>query len=123
MFRTLNVVMETGSVALGAITASNSAKIGSGSVVIKPVLPGAMVVGIPGRIVEDCHKPLTDLEYGKFPDPVAEAVKLILKKQEKLGGRLKRLENSSGIVTSENEFRDKRKGIVREFSQGGEYEI
>ena len=105
MFRTLNVVMKTG------------------SVVIKPVLPGATVVGIPGRIVEDRHKPLTDLEHGKLPDPVTEAVKLILRKQEKLGGHLKRLENLSGIVTSENEFRDRRKGIVREFSQGGEYEI
>ena len=95
----------------------------TGSVVIKPVLPGAMMVGIPGRIVENRHKPLTDLEHGKLPNPVAEAVRLILRKQEKLGGHLKRLENLSGIVTSENEFRDRRKGIVREFSQGGEYEI
>lgn len=61
------MVMKTGSVALGAITVSNSARIGSGSVVIKPVLPGATVVGIPGRIVEDRHKPLTDLEHGSYP--------------------------------------------------------
>ena len=62
-----NVVMGTGSVALGAITVGNGARIGSGSVVIKPVPPGATVVGIPGRIVEDRHKPLTDLEHGKLP--------------------------------------------------------
>jgi serine O-acetyltransferase len=114
-----NVVMGTGSVALGAITVGNRARIGSGSVVIKPVPPGATVVGIPGRIVEDRHKPLTDLEHGKLPDPVAEAVRLILREQEKLGGRLKRLESLSGLIVPEDELRDKKRELVREFSQGG----
>ena len=40
-----------------------------------------------------------------------------------MGERLKRLENSSGIVTPEDEFRDRRKEIVSEFSQGEGYEI
>ena len=40
-----------------------------------------------------------------------------------MGERLQRLENSSGIVTPEDEFRDRRKEIVSESSQGGEYEI
>lgn len=114
-----NVVMGTGSVALGAITVGNRARIGSGSVVIKPVPPGATVVGIPGRIVEDRHKPLTDLEHGKLPDPVAEAVRLILREQEELGGRLKRLESLSGLIVPEDELRDKKRELVREFSQGG----
>ena len=55
------VVIGTGAVALGAITIGNGARIGSGSVVIKSVPPGATVVGIPGRVVEDRHKPLVDL--------------------------------------------------------------
>jgi len=114
-----NVVMGTGSVALGAIIVGNGARIGSGSVVIKPVPPGATVVGIPGRIVEDRHKPLTDLEHGKLPDPVAEAVSLILREQEELGGRLKRLESLSGLIVPEDELRDKKRELVREFSQGG----
>jgi len=114
-----NVVMGTGSVALGAITVGNGARIGSGSVVIKPVPPEATVVGIPGRIVEDRHKPLTDLEHGKLPDPVAEAVRLILREQEKLGGRLKRLESLSGLIVPEDELRDKKRELVREFSRGG----
>ena len=114
-----NVVMGTGSVALGAITVGNGARIGSGSVVIKPVPPRATVVGIPGRIVEDRHKPLTDLEHGKLPDPVAEAVRLILREQEKLGGRLKRLESLSELIVPEDELRDKKRELVREFSQGG----
>ena len=114
-----NVVMGTGSVALGAITVGNGARIGSGSVVIKPVPPGATVVGIPGRIVEDRHKPLADLEHGKLPDPVADAVRLILREQERLGKRLQKLESLSGLVISDDEPEDRRRELVREFSQGG----
>ena len=114
-----NVVMGSGAVALGAITIGDGARIGSGSVVVKSVSPGATVVGIPGRIVEDRHKPLTDLEHGKLPDPVAEAIRLVLREQDKLEERLRRLESSSGIVVSEDELRDKREEIARKFSQGG----
>ena len=114
-----NVVIGTGAAALGAITIGDGAKIGSGSVVVKSVPPGATVVGIPGRIVEDRHKPLLDLEHGKLPDPVAEAVRLILREQEALGERLKRLESLSGLVVPKNGLRDRKRGIVREFSQGG----
>ena len=114
-----NVVMGTGAVALGAIAIGDGARIGSGSVVVKSVPPGATVVGIPGRIVEDRHKPLLELEHGKLPDPVAEAIRLILTEQEKLGERLKRLESLSGLVVPKDGLRDRRRGIVREFSQGG----
>ena len=113
-----NVVMGTGTVALGAITVGNGARIGSGSVVVKSVPPGTTVVGIPGRIVEDRHEPLPDLEHGKLPDPVAEAIRLVLREQEELGERLKQLENSSGIVTPKDELRDRKREIIREFSQG-----
>ena len=90
-----NVVIGTGAVALGAITIGDGARIGSGSVVVKSVPPGATVVGIPGRIVEEHHKPLVDLEHGRLPDPVAEAIKLVLKKQKELEKRLKKLEDLS----------------------------
>ena len=115
-----NVVIGTGAVALGAITIGDEARIGSGSVVVKSVPPGATVVGIPGRIVEDRHNPLTDLEHGKLPDPVVEAIRLVLRKQDKLEERLKRLENSSGIVVPEDELREIRMEIVENFSQGEE---
>ena len=114
-----NVVMGTGAVALGAITIGDGARIGSGSVVVKSVQPGATVVGIPGRIVEDRLKPLLDLEHGKLPDPVAETIRLVLGEQEKLGERLERLESLSGLVVPKDEFRDRKREVVREFSQGG----
>lgn len=113
-----NVVMGTGAVALGPITIGDGAKIGSGSVVVKSVPPGATVVGIPGRTVEDRHKPLAALDHGVLPDPVAEAIRLVLKEQDKLEERLKRLESSSGII-SLDELSKERKKMEREFSRGG----
>ncbi len=114
-----NVVMGTGAVALGAITIGNGAKIGSGSVVIKSVPPEATVVGIPGRVVEDHHKPLLDLEHGNLPDPVAEAIRLVLREQDSLEERLERLESSNGIVTIKDEFRREGEELSKIFSQGG----
>ena len=114
-----NVTMGTGAVALGPITIGDGARIGSGSVIVKSVPPGATVVGIPGRIVEDRHKPLLDLEHGKLPDPVAEAIRLVLQEHEELGERLKKLENLSGLVAPEDGLEKKRKKIMREFNQGG----
>ncbi len=114
-----SVVIGTGAVALGAITIGDGATIGSGSVVVRSVPPRTTVVGIPGRVVEDRHKPLLSLEHGRLPDPVAEAIRLVLSGQEKLEGRLKRLENLSGLVVPEDELKDRREEIVKEFNQGG----
>ncbi len=90
------VIIGADAVILGAIEIGEGARIGSGSVVVKPVPPRATVVGVPGRIVEakvPKVKPLIDLEHGKLPDPVAEAVNILLKKQEALQERIKKLEN------------------------------
>ena len=114
-----DVVIGTGAVALGAITIGDGAKIGSGSVVIRSVPPGATVVGIPGRIVEDRHKPLIDLEHGELPDPVAEAIRLVLGEQETIQERLKQLESLTGVAVPTDETGELRRKIEREFSQGG----
>jgi len=114
-----NVVLGTGAVVLGAITIGDDARIGSGSVVVKSVPPGATVVGIPGKIVEDRHEPLLDLEHGKLPDPVAEAIRVVLREQDKLEERLKRLESLSGITSPPDELKEERSKIEREFSRGG----
>jgi len=46
-------------------------------------------------------------------------IRLVLKAQDGLEERLKRLENSSGIVVPKDKLREKRRGIEREFSRGG----
>jgi serine O-acetyltransferase len=62
-----NVVIGARAIVLGAITVGDGAKIGAGSVVIKPVPAGATVVGVPGRVAGDPHKPVADLEHGSCP--------------------------------------------------------
>jgi serine O-acetyltransferase len=114
-----NVVIGAGAIVLGAITIGDSAKIGAGSVVTRSVPAGATVVGVPGRIVEEHRKTQVDLEHGKLPDPVAEAIKLVLNEQTKLEERLNRLEKGSGISVPEDELRQQVFRIVREFSQSG----
>ena len=47
------VVVGAGAKVLGGFTVGEGARIGSNAVVVKEVPPGATVVGIPGRIVED----------------------------------------------------------------------
>lgn len=112
-----NVVMGTGAVALGSIAIGDRVQVGAGSVVVKSVPPGATVVGIPGKIVGDHRGPLVDLEHGNLPDPVAEAIRFVLKEQDKLEERLKNLENVTGIVSPNDELQEK---ILLEavFSQG-----
>ena len=86
------VVLGTGAILLGAIIVGDGAKIGAGSVVVQSVPPGATVVGVPGRVVPEGRKPVLDLEHGKLPDPVNEAIKHVLNEQELLDRRLQKLE-------------------------------
>jgi serine O-acetyltransferase len=114
-----NVVIGAGATVLGAITIGSGARIGSGSVVVKPVPPGATVVGIPGRIIDEHHKPIVDLEHGRLPDPVADAIRLVLNEQSKLEQRLEKLESKSGIAVPRDELRRRVREIMQEFGQGG----
>ena len=89
------VVIGAGATILGPVKIGDGARIGSGSVVVKSVPAGATVVGIPGRVMERKKrlvKPLIDLEHGKLPDPVAEAVNILVKRIGELEDRTKELE-------------------------------
>ena len=88
-----NVCLEIGSTALGPINIGDGARISSGSVVVRSVPPQATVVGIPGRIVKERHKHISDLEHGKLPDPVTRALHTLLHEQHRLEERLQRIES------------------------------
>ena len=89
------VIIGSNSTVLGAITIGDGARIGSGSVVVKPVPPGATVVGVPARIVESLtpEKEVLDFEHGNLPDPLSDIMKMLLQLHTKLEERVKRLEN------------------------------
>jgi serine O-acetyltransferase len=111
------VEMGTGAIALGPITIGNGARIGASSVVIKSVPPGVTVVGIPGRIVTKTEKPSMDLQHGRLPDPVAEAIRLVLKDQQILEERMNRLEEACGITIPRDELEEEKKVIEQDFSE------
>jgi len=89
-----DVVIGAGATLLGPITVGDGARIGAGSVVVQSVPPGATVVGVPGRVVAEERRPVLDLEHGKLPDPINEAIRHVLDEQERLALRLKRIEES-----------------------------
>lgn len=115
------VVIGAGATILGPIKIGDGARIGSGSVVVKPVPPRATVVGVPGRVVEakkPLVKPLIDLEHGKLPDPVVEAVNILVERIRKVEEKLKKLEERRNLAFA-NE--NKPQGKMRTqpwFSQG-----
>lgn len=91
------VIVGSNATILGAIPIGDGARIGSGSVVVKPVPAGATVVGVPGRIVESLtpEKEELDFEHGNLPDPLSDIMKMLLKLHSKLEERVKRLENQA----------------------------
>lgn len=101
------VIVGSNSTILGAIAIGDGARIGSGSVVVKPVPAGATVVGVPGRMVESLtpEKMELDFEHGNIPDPLSDIMKMLLQLHTKLEERVKRLERledqNSKIIPSE----------------------
>ncbi|MBL6751302.1 MAG: serine O-acetyltransferase [Nevskia sp.] len=86
-----NVVVGAGAKVLGPFTVGDGARVGSNSVVVKEVPPGATVVGIPARVVHEAAAPSAKVvaiarslgfdAYGlsrDMPDPVANAIGAML---------------------------------------------
>ncbi|MBW2003695.1 MAG: serine O-acetyltransferase [Deltaproteobacteria bacterium] len=123
-----NVVVGAGAIVLGAITIGDGARIAAGSVVVNDVPPGATVVGVPGKIgMEFSIKEIQDLEHGKLPDPIADAIQFVTHEQEKLKERIKKLEAREGMSIEFDKYLEKkRKEIIErflpsagEFKEGG----
>lgn len=77
-------VIGAGAIVLGDIEIGESARVGSGSVVVKSVPPGKTVVGIPGHIVGEAGG-VEKLEHEKITDPV---LALMVKKMNVLEEKL-----------------------------------
>ncbi len=84
-----DVVIGSGASVLGPITVGRGAKIGAGSVVIRPVPAGATVVGVPARIAET-HPSVSagQLDHDKLPDPGLIVISQILDRLSRLEDKL-----------------------------------
>lgn len=116
-----NVVVGAGAKILGPFTVGDGARIGSNSVVVKEVPPGATVVGIPGRAVmpraatEDQAKRAAIAQKLGFdayaitqniPDPVVDAINKLLDHLHAVDGKLEHL--SSAMEQVAKDFHDER---------------
>jgi serine O-acetyltransferase len=98
------VVVGAGAKILGPITIGRGTRVGANSVVIESTPPEVTVVGIPARVVrpELTHRRVVghiDLDHHLMPDPVGEAISVLLDRVEFLEARLayvqKRLRDSN----------------------------
>lgn len=87
------VVIGAAAIVLGPITVGDGARVGANSVVVDAVPPEVTVVGIPGKIVEDKRETIFNLEHGRLPDPISDALRAIIDHQDKLEERLRELES------------------------------
>ncbi len=94
------VIIGAGAKILGAITMGEQARIGANSVVLQDVPAHSTVIGIPGMIV---GKTETIIEGGKInldhhlmPNPVAEALRHVLKLLDDVNGRIDEIHPDAG---------------------------
>ncbi|MDP2719213.1 MAG: serine O-acetyltransferase [Dehalococcoidia bacterium] len=114
-----NVIIGTGAILLGPITIGEGVRIGAGSVVVKNAPPGSIVVGVPGRLAKEKQSPLLNLRHGDLPDPVAEAIMVVLKEQDMIKKRLQKVETVTLPEPGEAELEKKRKIVEHRFKDGG----
>lgn len=114
-----SVVIGTNAIVLGAITIGNHSRIGSGSVVIKSAPPNSTIIGIPGRIIKENYELKIDLQHGQLPDPIADALAVVLREQQLLEERLKVIEKKAGIKAEESgEMIETLKRMEKDFHDG-----
>jgi serine O-acetyltransferase len=87
------VVIGAAAIVLGPIEIGDGARVGANSVVVNPVPPEVTVVGVPGKVVEDRRETIFNLEHGKLPDPVNDALQPVIERQDRLEERLRELES------------------------------
>jgi serine O-acetyltransferase len=97
------VLVGAGAKILGPITVGARARIGANSVVIEDVAPEMTVVGIPGRIVKIERRRCgpdgrIDLEHHLIPDPVGDAISVLIDRIDFLEARLAHLQRKGEIA-------------------------
>lgn len=100
-----NIVVGTGAKVLGNITIGDNVKIGANAVVLKDVPDNSTVVGVPGRVVMQngvrVAPPVADLEHGRLPDPIADALHSMQEQIGRLTQEVEALRNGTLTVSAQ----------------------
>jgi serine O-acetyltransferase len=103
-----HVVVGSNACILGSIEIGDGARVGSGSVVIKPVPANATVVGVPARIIVPAHARFdAALDHANLPDPVSEMLRALAGQNQRLRERVAELERMLGVSTHEDESEER----------------
>src|SRR5690625_56585 len=94
-----NVLIATGAKVLGNITIGENSKVGAGSVVLKDVPDNSTVVGIPGRIVKQNGKKISQkLDHHLLPDPILDRLTSLQIEIEEMKKEINKLKEGSQPV-------------------------
>ena len=109
-----NVVIGSNAIVLGAITLGDNVRVGAASVVVHDVPANATAVGVPARIgLGFSADEIQKLEHGKLPDPIADAIRFVLKEYDKMEDRVKKLESKEGLTSEIDKYIDEKKVEIR----------
>ncbi len=99
-----NVVIGAGSLLLGSITVGDNVRVGAGSVVVQNVPSNTTVVGNPGRpvIMDGAKVGIPDIDYTHLPDPVAEAMRCLVRRVVMLENEIEELRGQTPPPATEN---------------------
>jgi serine O-acetyltransferase len=92
------VVIGAGAKILGSFTVGERSRIGANAVVVKPVPPDAVVIGVPGRIVagREGGSGAAGLENADLPDVVGQTLLALIARVEQLEERVEGASAASG---------------------------
>ncbi len=115
-----DVVIGSNACILGNIRIGDGARVGSGSVVVKEIPPGATVVGVPARIIVPKQARFeAALDHAALPDPVADMIRDLAENEEQLRLRIAALESRLGIEPSPAPFHSPLDGAELPPADGG----
>lgn len=81
-----DVTVGAGAKILGAITIGAGSRVGANAVVVRPVPPNSVVVGVPGQVVQRSRpRPAgPDLNHGQMPDAIGTALTSLMARLDRV---------------------------------------
>jgi len=119
------VLIGSGTIVLGPVLIGDGARIGAASLVIHDVPPEAIAVGVPARLgLGFSGKEIQEMTDNKLPDPIAEAFNFLGKQIGTLERRMAEVEKREGVIVELDQYvEEKKKEIVRMFSPEEDFSV
>jgi len=120
-----HVMIGSGTIVLGPIMIGDGARIGAASLVIHDVPPDAVAVGVPARLgLGFSGKEIQEMADNKLPDPIAEAFQFLGSQIGTLEKRMADIEQHQGIRVELDQYvEQKKQEIMGMFSSAEEFAV